>query len=165
MVSHILLWLQGCASATFCGCAEAPGFEGQLCDSGWADQQPDVMLSVKPSQQACFGCSALTQPGRAQAIRVFWHASAGCSCCDALFEQPGPVFDHSHRNKVFLMFKWKFLYLHLFPLPPVLSLGISKMSLALCLLCPIRYLHIFVRSRWSLLFSRINNLSSLSLSS
>lgn len=62
------------------------------------------------------------------------------------------------------MFKWNLLYFSLCPLAFILSLGTTEKSLGTSgLLQSIRYLWTLVRSMLSLCYSRLNNLSFLSL--
>ena len=67
-------------------------------------------------------------------------------------------------KKFVLTFKWNFLYFNLCFSPLVLLLHITKSLTLSSLLAPIRHLYTLVRSCLSLLFSRLNSPSSLSLS-
>ena len=61
--------------------------------------------------------------------------------------QPVLMFDQPDNKKVFLMFRWNFLYFHLCLFPLVLSLDTTKKSLALSSLYPpIGYLYTLLRS-------------------
>jgi len=68
-------------------------------------------------------------------------------------------------EKVFLMFKQNFLWLGLCPLPPVLSLDATEKSLSSYSLLPSHQVFTHMdESSLSLLLSRLNSPSSLSLS-
>lgn len=79
--------------------------------------------------------------------------------------QPVLVFSPAHSEKVSSGVHREPPVFQLVPLPLVLSLAISERSLVLAFLhVPFRYLYILVRPSLSLLFSRLNSHSTLSLS-
>lgn len=68
-------------------------------------------------------------------------------------------------KKCFLMFRWDFLYFNLYPLPLLLSLGITKTSLPQSSLhSHIRYLFALITSALSLLFAMLSSSGSVCLS-
>ena len=102
--------------------------------------------------------------GGSQAQQEMWWTSSCSLFTPSKGECQGqqkPLWD-----QVFLVFSWSFLCFSLCPLPLVLSLGTTGKSLAPSSWPPpCRYLEAFLRSPRSLLFSRLNKPSYLSLSS
>lgn len=71
---------------------------------------------------------------------------------------------HSHRKKLFLIYRWQFLCFSLCLLPLVLSLGTNEENLVPSSWhLSVRHLYALVRFPLSCLFSRLNRPNSLSL--
>lgn len=82
-----------------------------------------------------------------------------------LYGLPLPMFDNSHR-KSFIMFKLDVLCFHVYPFPLNLLLSTTEKNLALLfLLLSIRFLYALLRSLQAFSFLKLNNSSSLRLSS
>lgn len=71
--------------------------------------------------------------------------------------QPVLILDQSDHKKLFLVFRWNFLYFHLWPFPLILSRGTTKKSLVLS------SLHSLLRGAPELSLLQARRTSSLSL--
>lgn len=71
--------------------------------------------------------------------------------------QPVLILDQSEHKKLFLVFRWNFLYFHLWPFPLILSRGTTKKSLVLS------SLHSLLRGAPELSLLQARRTSSLSL--